>query len=114
MVENTKCESDHDVSGQRASMARSRSLGSNDRSRSSKPASTADALWRHLRRGVSSMQVNTDLYRRSVSFEDSVSAMRLQEQLRDAQRKLERERSVRTTIETKKSNVEQERAELVQ
>ena len=101
-------------------MLRSRSLGSNDSQKTHKPCAAADALWRHLRRSVSSLQIDrSDLspnHKHSVtfSFEDSVSAVRLQEQLRDAQRKLERERNARTTIETKKNHIEQERAELVQ
>ena len=49
-----------------------------------------------------------------MSPEDSMALMRLQEQQRDTQKRLERERSTRTTLENKRKTLEQERSDLTE
>ena len=44
---------------------------------------------------------------------DSVNVMRLQEQLREAQRKLDKERSAKTTLENKRKSLENEKSDLI-
>ena len=46
-------------------------------------------------------------------FSDSVNVMRLQEQLREAQRKLDKERSAKTSLENKRKSLEKEKSELI-
>ena len=47
-------------------------------------------------------------------FLDSMSIARLQEQLREARRQLDKERSTRTSAENKRKTVEKEKSEMIQ
>ena len=103
-------------SGRRKSnFMRSYSFGANGSVMPPVPNDIA-AVWERIHKSVPRLPMNkaNAALARSYSFEESVNAMRLQEQLRDAQRKLDKERNARTSLENKRSSLEQERTDLMQ
>ena len=119
---NTSYDYTNDTSptADKQNLFRSYSFGANG---TAKPPDLAEAaaVWERISKSVERLPVEpatntgsaTNLSR-SFSFEESVNVMRLQEQFRDSQRKLDRERSMRTTLESKKGSLEQERLDLTQ
>ena len=107
----------YDVAARRkSSFMRSYSFGAGGSAALPPVPNDIAAVWERIHKSVPRLAVKPSAasLSRSYSFEESVNVMRLQEQFRDSQRKLERERSARTSQENKRASLEQERTELMQ